>query len=79
MNGTKKITIDFFQVFVGENGETPDIRALFRDVFALPPIQRIEMWKVVLQVSSEDLSVLLMYLLNGSNPVAITVRIIVAA
>jgi hypothetical protein len=37
------------------------------------------MWKVVLQVSSEDLSVLLMYLLNGSNPVAITVRIIVAA
>jgi hypothetical protein len=37
------------------------------------------MWKVVLQVSSEDPSVLLMNLLNGSNPVALVVRRIVAA
>jgi hypothetical protein len=37
------------------------------------------MWKVVLQVSSEDLSVLFMNLLNSSNPVALAVRVIAAA
>ena len=37
------------------------------------------MWKVAFQVSSEDLSVLLMNFLNDSNPVALVVRRIVAA
>ena len=39
----------------------------------------IKMWKVVFQVSSEDPSMLLMNLLNGSNPVVLVVRMVVAA
>jgi hypothetical protein len=51
----------------------------FVPITEMPNPLVIKTWKLVLQVPSEDLSVLLMNLLDGNNPLTLIVRTVVTS